>query len=371
MSEPFLSSDEFDERAHQLYNDGQYDDAIEVLKDGLSLYPYAADLHVGMGYARLAREEYAWARKSFETAVALDPNHEDALAGLGEVLLKFGEQASAVGAFDRILGLGYQDDHDLMLQMGRALFRESALEEARRFFDLAIAAHPESAEAAACLGYSCHRLGDEANAFRWLRRALEVDAGHAEARIYLANLLYERGEYEATLFHLERTDPDEHYDELAIWRLLELKKSIYRLADDDPELQPWLQRLNALAGEPEPEDLLLAEIEATGPDGSVRDPRQLELFATLLTELQGMQHPPRGDAHRVSTPAGCIYVGTWEEIVGQMMADDTSWASGTLQQYMDASARQGLRRTGVMIPTTDAESFIRGSADAGLLRILR
>src|SRR5207245_479963 len=148
--------------------------------------------------------------------------------------------------------------------------------------------HPGSAEAAACVGYAAHRLTDEGGALYWLRRALELDTGHAEARIYLANLLYDRGEYEAALFHLERTQPGDHFDGLAIWRLIELKKSVYRLPDDDPELVPWHHRLDELAGDAAPEDLLLAEIEAMGPDGQLRDPRQLELLGTLLTELQGM-----------------------------------------------------------------------------------
>src|SRR5438067_2449619 len=160
MSEPFLSSDDYDERAHQLYNDGQYDHAIETLREGLGLYPHAVELHVGMGYARLAREEYLWARRAFEEAVGLDPEHEDALAGLGEVLLKFGERAGAVACFERILALGFRDDHDLMLQVGRALFREAALDQARRFFEVAITGHPDSAEAAACVGYAAHRLTD-------------------------------------------------------------------------------------------------------------------------------------------------------------------------------------------------------------------
>src|SRR3989454_6188686 len=129
MSEPFLSSDDYDERAHQLYNEAQYDEAIETLRDGLGLYPHAVELHVGMGYARLAREEYVWARRAFEEAVGLDPEHEDALAGLGEVLLKFGDRAGAIACFDRILALGFRDDHDLMLQVGRALFREGVRSE--------------------------------------------------------------------------------------------------------------------------------------------------------------------------------------------------------------------------------------------------
>src|SRR5256714_12749956 len=233
MSEPFLSSDDYDERAHQLYNDGQYDHAIETLREGLGLYPHAVELHVGMGYARLAREEYLWARRAFEEAVDLDPEHEDALAGLGEGLLKFGERAGAVACFERILALGFRDDHDLMLQVGRALVREAALDQARRFFEVAITGHPHSAEAAACVGYAAHRLTDEGGALYWLRRALELDAGHAEARIYLANLLYDRGEDQAALFPLQRTQPAGHFDRLALWRPIEPEKSVDRLPDGD------------------------------------------------------------------------------------------------------------------------------------------
>ncbi len=371
MSEPFLSSDDYDERAHQLYNEGRYDEALEALREGLGLYPHAVELHVGMGYARLARDEYVWARRAFEEALGLDPGHEDALAGLGEVLLKFGERAAAVACFDRILALGFRDDHDLMLQVGRALFREGVLDQARRIFEIAVGAHPDSAEATACVGYATHRLADEGGALAWLRRALDLDPAHAEARVYLANLLYDRGEYEAALFHLERTEPEEHFDGLAIWRLIELKRSVYRLPDGDPELVPWHRRLDDLAGEAGPDELLLAEIEATGSDGQVRDPRQLELFGTLLTELKGMRtRPGGGELHRVSTLTGATYVGTWEEIVRQMKDDAAEWVDGSLEEYMVASARRGRRQTGVTIPATDPESFLKGSADAGLIRIL-
>ena len=66
MSDAFLSSDDFDEQAHQLYNEGRYDEALLILKEGITLYPHAVELHIGMAYAHLAREEYAWARRSFE-----------------------------------------------------------------------------------------------------------------------------------------------------------------------------------------------------------------------------------------------------------------------------------------------------------------
>jgi Flp pilus assembly protein TadD len=123
MANPFLSSEEYDERAHQLYNEGYYDEALDVLREGLLVYPHSVELHVGVGYARLAREEYAWARRSFDEALVLDGEHEDALAGLGETLLKFGHHDAARVVMQRLLDLGYQDDLELMLQVARAHFR--------------------------------------------------------------------------------------------------------------------------------------------------------------------------------------------------------------------------------------------------------
>jgi hypothetical protein len=92
----------------------------------------------------------------------------------------------------------------------------------------------------------------------------------------------------------------------------------------------------------------------------------LELFGTLLTELQGMKNR----VHRVSTAAGATYVGTWEEIVLQMKDDAAEWAGGSLEAYMEASAKRWRKQTGLVIPATDPESFLRAGADAGVLRIL-
>ena len=371
MADAFWSSDEFDERAHQLYNEAQYDEAVEVLRQGLHLYPDAVELHIGMGYARLAREEFAWARRSFADALGLEPEHEDALAGMGEVLLKLGQTQAGVGCFDRVLVLGFGEDLDIVLQMGRALFREGLIDASRRFFETARSAHPESAEAAACVGYAMHRLSRERDALKWLRRATAVDPDHCEARIYLANLLYDRGSYEDALTEFERTGPDEHWDELGIWRVIELKKSIYRLSDDDPELKPWLVRLADLAGEADPTELLLAEIEAAGPSGTgSRDPAQLELFGTLLSELQEMHRRTRGEVHGVATLAGTVYTGTWDEIVKSMRDNDASFAGRSIEEYIAVSSQRAAR-LGVKTPMTDAESFIRGNAEAGLLRIVK
>jgi Tfp pilus assembly protein PilF len=290
---------------------------------------------------------------------------------LGETLLKFGQQAGALKAFTRILELGYQDDVDLLLQVARVLFREDLMDDAHRFLTVALQQTPDNAEAVAMLGYVEHRKGEDAAAITTLRRALQLDAEHTEARIYLANLLYDRGEFEAALYHLERTTPDDHWDELGVWRLVELRKSTYRLDDADPSLKPWDERLAELAGEPDAIDEMLGEIEQRAAEQQApagHQPRgQLELFGTLLTNLSDRKQA--GDTHTVVVRNGRQYDGSWDEIVARMREDSTL-ASRGVGEFMQQEARRGFSLTGVLIPTGDAEAFIRGSADAGLLRIL-
>ncbi|MBW8768766.1 MAG: tetratricopeptide repeat protein [Gemmatimonadetes bacterium] len=388
MPTPFLSSEEYDERAHQLYNEGQYDEALQVLREGLALYPTSVELHIGVGYARLAREEFAWARRSFEEALVLEPEHEDALAGLGETLLKFGLEDAALRCFRRTLELGYADDLDLMLQIGRALFREASLRErrelfavAQEFFEVAVQQAPESAEAIACVGYAQHRLGEDDAAIASLRKSLQVDNEHAEARIYLANILYDRGDYEASLYHFERTSTEDHWDELGIWRLIELKRAAYKLAEHDPDLKPWEDRLTELGGELDDIDELFIEIDGAvaGESGEVEVARgQLELFGTLLSSLADSKAED-GDAeeveigeHSILTREGRQLTGSWEEIVRSMRDAEVDVAGdGSLRDYMMRFARRTYRETGVRVPSHDAELFVRGNADAGILRIVR
>lgn len=362
MPDRFLSSEEYDEQAHKLYDDGDYDGALEMLKEGLSLYPNAVELSVGLGYARLAREEYAWARRSFERAVILDPGHEDALVGLGETLLRFGERAEALRRFNQVAEMGFDDDIELMLTMGRALYRAAMYGECRDVFAKAAASRPDSAEAAASLGYALHRLGDEVGAGRQIRRALRLDADLHEARVYLGHLLYDRGDWEGALREMERVPPQEHWDPLAVWRLMELKRTLWHLESGDPGLGPWEKRLRELEDLDDPIDRLLADIEARmggrSPAGYL-DPSQLELF----------DGEPEADRSRlIRTADGYLLRGDWQEIVRQMR-DQAGFSHESVSDYMRRMAERWHEEVGVDIPFTDPETFLRAAVEVGMIRL--
>jgi Tfp pilus assembly protein PilF len=384
MPTPFLSSEEYDERAHALYNEGKYDEALTLLREAVARYPNAVELYVGFGYARLAREEYAWARRSFDEALVLDPDHEDALAGLGEVLLKFGQVDAALRAFEQTVTLGYDDDVDLMLQIGRALFREGFVDTALAYFDRAAGHAADSAEAAACVGYAQHRMGRDADAVETLTRALALDPQLVEARVYLANLMYDVGDLDAALVEFEKTKPEDHWDELGIWRVIELKKSVYELDESDGELKPWEARLVELADENDAIDDLLEEVEQSmmeqDAEAMPEAQGQLEALGSLLTGLVNQHHGEQAEpaftdvlaaetSHRVIMRDGSVFEGTWEEIVRALR--DARDAGRPLDEYMAAEARRFYGATGKQVASDAPEAFLRGGADAGMLRIDR
>jgi Flp pilus assembly protein TadD len=358
----FLSSEEYDEQAHRLYSDGDFDGALEMLREGLSLYPSAVELYVGLGYARLAREEFAWAKKTFQQALSLDSAHEEALVGMGEVLLRMGDQNRALACFREVQEMGFDEDVDLMLTMGRALYREELYLQSRDVFSKAVSIRPDNAETISALAYSLHRLGDEVQASRHLRRALRLDPDLHEARVYLGHLLYDRGDWEASLREFERVAPSDHWDSLAVWRIIELKRALWEMETGDARLIPWQLRLEELESSVDPVDQLLAEIEASvlGPDsGPESDLEQLELFAATVEDDRSLQ---------VRLPDGQQLRGTWLEIVRQMR-DLAGFSHEPITHYMKRLAERWHEQKGVEIPSTDPMSFLLSAVREGLLTL--
>jgi len=360
MPDGFLSSEEYDEQAHALYNQGDYEGALEMLKEGLSLYPNAVELYIGMGYARLAREEFAWARRAFERAVVLDPSHEDGLVGLGEILLRFGQHTAALRLFAEVRALGFEDDVDLMLTMGRSLYREGLFREARDIFASLMAVRPESAEAAAALGYTQQRLGDDVDAGRQVRRALRLDPDLHEARTYLGHLLYDRGDWEGALREFERVPPMEHWDPMAVWRIMELKRALWHMEPGDARLAPWEERLQELEGMQDDIDRLLAEVEAgaSSDPNLLLDPSQLELFETDAGATSG--------GIQVRTLDGTVYRGSWISVVRQMR-EAAGFGHEPLVQFMRRMAERWHETSEEEIPFLDPEAFLRSAAEAKLI----
>ncbi len=355
MNGEVWSSERYDREAQQLYERGEWESARRLLRQGISDHPESVALRVSLAYAELACEEYVWARRAFDQVLEIDPDHEDALIGLGEALLKL-DRARAFAVFDRAMIVGSDAEAELSLAIGRALYREGLYERALSFFERSLR-NGGPADAAAEIAYTLYNLGRPEEARPYLERALDEDAGQHEARVFLGTVLYESGELERALTTLEQVPPAEFWDALALWRTIELLRSYRLVPEDSPLLDPYLSRLAELTVEPTPEDRLLAALEARTEHTFA--PGQLDLFG-----LPGQ--PP----HVVHAKDGRVYSGDWEEIV-RALRDDGPDPTMSMDQFMRAAASIIHRTTGIPIPDDDPEAFIRGSEKAGALRIGR
>lgn len=353
----FWSAEEYDRQAQRLYEAGDYDGALEMLRRGSTLYPDAVELMVSLGYTQLAREEYVWARRDFERTLAVEPDHEDALVGLGEAYIKLGERARGFQCFERVLDLGFGRDLDLMLSIGRALFREGLWEQSARFFRRAVEADENSADAAADLAYTFHRQGDGVQARLWLERALQLDPSQHDARALLANLFYDGGDPEKALDHLERIPVESMWDAVTVWRMVELFRAYREVSAGAGELDPYLERLDQLFVDPTPEEQLLIEVEvaARGLEGQAAESRdQLDLFGVDGEPVPGAVRPE----------------GSWAGIV-QALCERSPEAGLSIEEFMRETARRVRDKTGIEIPHDDPEAFLKASARAGVLHIDR
>jgi hypothetical protein len=145
---------------------------------------------------------------------------------------------------------------------------------------------------------------------------------------------------------------------------MELKRTLWHMDAGDPRLAPWDQRLRELEDLDDPIDRLLAEVESRmgAIDPTVYyDPSQLELFERSASAA--------GEAvHVVRMMDGHLLRGSWRDIVRQMR-DHAGFSHETLSHYMRRLAERWHEQSGVEVPFTDPESFMRAALDAGLVRL--
>src|SRR5690606_5593356 len=195
-------------------------------------------------------------------------------------------------------------------------------------FAEAVRVHRDSAEAVAALGYTLHRLGDEQGARRELRAALELDPDLYEARIYLGHLLYDAGDWGAALREFEQVPLHEHWDSLAIWRVIELKRAIGAQDAAGADVALWEARLEEIEEDIDPVDELLAEIENSGSAEESSPP------------------PSDNTTHRIRLNDGRVCVGSYSDIVVQLKE---AWGSldETVAQFMRRHAAEVRVKKGV------------------------
>ena len=142
--------------------------ALQLLEPAGRAHPQDVELRYWTGYALFCDDRGEEARVHLEAAVAVDPEHFDALQVLGTLAMHAGAADEARGWFERAVALRSEDANAKYL-LGKCLEEVGELRRAEEAYREALALHPGFIEPYNRLGCLLMRAGREREAERMLR----------------------------------------------------------------------------------------------------------------------------------------------------------------------------------------------------------
>jgi len=146
---------------------GDMASAVDSLTEADRLEPDRALTRLALGLALNNRKQFAEAKMALSQSLALQRDSVDAVAALAEAEAGLGDYTSAAADAQRALKRA-PDHATANLVMGMVLMEQRSYADARDTLLKAVAADPESPRALYQLSLVYARLGDEANARRYV-----------------------------------------------------------------------------------------------------------------------------------------------------------------------------------------------------------
>lgn len=167
--------------------------------------------------------------------IANDPNFPDAYNLRGLIYMRLNDMKQAEESFRRAVSLNARDSN-AQHNYGWLLCQQGRYDEATRAYDAAMT-NPLYADRAKTLMAQglCHaRAGRKAEAEKSLARSYELDAGNPITGYNLANLLFDRGEFQRAQFYIRRLNNSELANAETLWLGIKVEK---RMNNDVAMLQ--------------------------------------------------------------------------------------------------------------------------------------
>jgi len=218
----FTSSEDFDRKAFELCEIGDFESALEIYQEGLALFPFTPELHSGRGHMLLYMGEFVHALQAFLRGLALSPMDVDLNKGAALSLLYMNRTEEARIYIDRS-GPHLKDDEHALFELGYGLFQVEHFIEAVAHFDGVLALNPRHADAHLYRGLALHQshAGDGGEKYRSLRAAFDLEPDRQDVSEHFAHVLFEDGKLSEALDLFERLSPEEVTDETTLTRMLE------------------------------------------------------------------------------------------------------------------------------------------------------
>jgi len=195
--------------------EGQYDEAVQLIKQAIRKAPKVALYHYNLGGAYFMHRDFEKARDAFQAAVRLDPQSREAIDNLAITQHELKRLREAEALFERSVKISPKDPKawlnlaKIRMELRKPRFVEEAIGEAAELADHADATFWHE------VGKIYYGMAHHAEAERYFRKALELAPTDKYLLYALGKVLAERDQYEEAKQVFERAR-DAGYPEASV-----------------------------------------------------------------------------------------------------------------------------------------------------------
>jgi tetratricopeptide (TPR) repeat protein len=212
--------------AEELQQAGDYDQALTLFQELLSVNPTITTAYLGIGDIYLVKKDYARAEPAFARAARLEPRNFDAQYGHGLTLQMLERFVEALRAYKRALSIN-PDSFQANINVATTYLQIRDPARAVTYAERAVEADPSNGPAHANLGAIYEELGRNAEAIDAYIVALELMGNRPPLMMNLINVLAAENRYREaanTAETLSRIEPTADTYERLGWCLFKLRE---------------------------------------------------------------------------------------------------------------------------------------------------
>lgn len=154
---------------------GNYAKAQQFLQKALEIDPLDAKSHARLGMTRYYLDNKMLAKKSYLTAIALNPKDFNTRYNLGELYYTaFADTENALREYKAALDIN-PDHADANFKIGLIFLRNNMVKESIRYFRNALKTDPDNVRILLQLGVSYEKIGDQEKALKAYQKIISID----------------------------------------------------------------------------------------------------------------------------------------------------------------------------------------------------
>lgn len=182
-------------------------------------------MELAIGYFEQGKTNIAL--DELKQVINADPTFPDAYNLRGLIYMRLNDVRQAEDSFRRAVALNPRDANSHH-NYGWLLCQQARYADSYQQFELAMAnpLYAERAKTLMALGICQARGGQRAEAEKSLARAYELDAGNPVVGFNLANLLFQRGDFQRAQFYIRRLNNSELANAESLWLGVKVERSM-------------------------------------------------------------------------------------------------------------------------------------------------